>query len=191
MWPVSNYNSIEDGGVDQFDSGNHLFISDHVVSTCGGTAPHNSKCQFPFEYHGVTYDRCITDGHDQPWCYTNEEELEWGNCECKKTCEGTAPQGSICHFPFEYGGETHYSCTNIDEEEPRCYVNEAETEWAYCDCDEDGTYLDYATTCSVSNNNEEVWMNMDDNRFQLVIVNKMERESFTVRGDLGGDGSGL
>lgn len=51
--------------------------------TCGGNSE-GAVCQFPFEYEGVVYNECTTEGHDQPWCYTDKADGKWGNCNCSE-----------------------------------------------------------------------------------------------------------
>ena len=55
-------------------------------------AKHGGQCVFPFIYGGKSYDKCTTEGHDQPWCSTKVDEEgnhiggrgNWGNCN--ETC---------------------------------------------------------------------------------------------------------
>ena len=52
----------------------------------------NKPCVFPFIYGGKSYDKCTTEGHDQPWCSTkvdaggNYVGGNWGNCN--SNCDG-------------------------------------------------------------------------------------------------------
>lgn len=51
-----------------------------VVYTEGGTG-NGQRCVFPFTYNGVSYNTCIRDDHDRPWCSTTQEYAGyWGNC---------------------------------------------------------------------------------------------------------------
>merc|ERR1719516_890200 len=48
-------------------------------------------CVFPFNFQGVSYNGCTTNGGSQPWCSTNTDALGshmygyWGNCDTN-TC---------------------------------------------------------------------------------------------------------
>lgn len=44
-------------------------------------------CVFPFKYKGKTYEECITEGKDRPWCATTENyqgDEKWGFCSSSK-----------------------------------------------------------------------------------------------------------
>ena len=48
--------------------------------TTGEGDSESLPCIFPFEYNGVRYNGCAAEGHDEPWCYTNLDSKNWGNC---------------------------------------------------------------------------------------------------------------
>lgn len=49
-------------------------------ATCGGTAS-KSRCMFPFEYYGMSYNQCTETLWTSPWCLTDAEG-HWGECNC-------------------------------------------------------------------------------------------------------------
>eukprot|EP00118_Oscarella_pearsei_P012679 m.95378 g.95378 ORF g.95378 m.95378 type:complete len:332 (+) comp36849_c0_seq2:115-1110(+) len=57
-----------------------------ITLTCGGTAPLDSPCQFPFKYNQKEYTQCTTNGSVLPWCATQPDDYEshrlWGFCNC-------------------------------------------------------------------------------------------------------------
>ncbi len=134
---------------------------DGWIPVFGGNAPQGSECAIPFIYKGVTYDRCITVDHELPWCSTTflyEDYREWGHCldkvcgskptspgtttvttECEgyiPVIDGTAPDGSVCHFPFIYRGVEYNDpeCSTVNNNDvPWCYVDEDFKKWGNCE----------------------------------------------------------
>ena len=51
-------------------------------TTSGGNAPEHSQCVFPFIFQGEVYNQCTDVGHEQQWCYHNQDANTWGNCNC-------------------------------------------------------------------------------------------------------------
>ena len=49
-----------------------------------------------------------------------------------KTSGGTAPDGSVCHFPFVHDGTTYNICTDVDHDTPWCYTNQEKSSWGEC-----------------------------------------------------------
>lgn len=44
-------------------------------------------CVFPFKYKGKTYEECVTEGKNRPWCATTENyqgDEKWGFCSSSK-----------------------------------------------------------------------------------------------------------
>lgn len=66
-------------------------------------------CQFPFVYEGVEYNECTTVNNARPWCYTDQENGKWGNCECSehRTCSNKR-----CKPTWEYKGHTFSGCSS-------------------------------------------------------------------------------
>ena len=49
-----------------------------------------------------------------------------------KTSGGTAPDGSVCHFPFVHDGTTYNICTDVNHDTPWCYTNQEKSSWGEC-----------------------------------------------------------
>merc|ERR1712173_445843 len=64
------------------------------LTTCGGTAG-RAQCVFPFTWRGTTYTRCTSEGHTEPWCFTERDNSKWGNCECPGCMHGLWTDGYI------------------------------------------------------------------------------------------------
>merc|ERR1719352_1669699 len=58
-------------------------------ATCGGNSK-GAPCNFPFEYDGKEYSACITDNHEESWCYTDTDG-HWGNCNCEENQDQNDP----------------------------------------------------------------------------------------------------
>lgn len=65
-----------------------------------GNGQYNQACVLPFKYAGITYDRCITRDHDAPWCYTDSDFENWGNCA---PAGATIPTGKVGTVPNDLG----------------------------------------------------------------------------------------
>lgn len=103
------------------------------VHTWGGSSEQGDVCAFPFDYKGVMYETCTTDGHDNPWCYTTADKSRWGHCVLNvETIGGTALEGETCHFPFMYKGSQYSSCIADDYKQPWCFVNKEQSRWGLC-----------------------------------------------------------
>lgn len=57
-----------------------------------------NMCQFPFDYKGVTYNRCTSvdtsgsDGGQRYWCVTNSTTGDWGYCDSSSILETSKVQ---------------------------------------------------------------------------------------------------
>ena len=65
-----------------------------------GDGNFNQTCQLPFKYAGITYDHCITRDHNAPWCYTDNDNKNWGNCAPEGA---TIPVGQVGKVPSNLG----------------------------------------------------------------------------------------
>ena len=83
-----------------------IFSFLQVCGTDGASADPNKPCVFPFIYGGKSYDKCTTEGHDQPWCSTKVNaggyhiDGNWGNCD--SNCAG----GNSCFVLFHWALST-------------------------------------------------------------------------------------
>lgn len=66
------------------------------IYTCGGNAKEWATCSFPFKYKGVEHSECATEGHNQPWCYT--QNGKWGNCNCEASPKACNARPSCAHL---------------------------------------------------------------------------------------------
>ncbi len=68
---------------------------------------------------------------------------------------GTAPPGSRCHFPFEYGGQLYFKCTSVDALPPIpwCFTATNSDEWGECVCQTSSTSRPKARSSGSSSGN--------------------------------------
>jgi hypothetical protein len=90
--------------------------------TCGGSAPKNSKCKFPFIYNGITYNKCTSAGRSkyEMWCETTAGKNTWAYCDCDRytTWQGNVGPGLQCKLPFKKNGVWHDDCIAHDKFAP-------------------------------------------------------------------------
>ena len=54
-------------------------------------------CKFPFEYKGVSYEKCTTKDQEVHWCYTNQWDIAYGytySGNCDSNCPSEYPFGT-------------------------------------------------------------------------------------------------
>ena len=75
-----------------------------------------NPCQFPFTYKGREYNTCITAdhiyydhaddyGYGVYWCYYDQEEGLWGNCDCNSlmsNCTSACPGNLVLTVQCNY-----------------------------------------------------------------------------------------
>ena len=92
-----------------------------AVPVTGGNSPPGSVCHFPGSYRGQEYFKCFEEGQDRPWCYTNEEQTQWGDCAIEVE-GGQSKEGDTCFT----------RCTGSYHSQPWCWVDDQSTKWGQC-----------------------------------------------------------
>ncbi|XP_062381919.1 uncharacterized protein LOC134069825 [Sardina pilchardus] len=99
--------------------------------TVNGNA-NGAVCVFPFQHKGKWYSKCISIGHNKPWCATTDNyarDKKWGECTVKDNSD------AVCVFPFKYKGISYSECTSIDHNMPWCATTdnyERDRKWRVC-----------------------------------------------------------
>ena len=92
-----------------------------AVPVVGGNAPAGSVCHFPGTYRGAKYYECFQEGRDRPWCYTNQEQTQWGDC-AMQVKGGQSEDGDTCFT----------RCSGSYHTKPWCWIDEQDSKWGEC-----------------------------------------------------------
>lgn len=94
-----------------------------------GDGNYNKACKLPFKASGTTYDRCITQGQNTPWCYTEVDSRgagvdgAWGNC---------APEGA--DIPTGQAGKVPTNLSRVSTAD-RHIINKSGSNYGQIDID--------------------------------------------------------
>lgn len=104
---------------------------------CQRTTNAGKCCAFPMSYDDKNWNKCTTLGNDGiPWCYTDYEGKDWGECIYKCTKKtATNDVNRCCKFPFTYKGKEYNECTEDGENAMWCSLTpnyDADGEWEWC-----------------------------------------------------------
>lgn len=92
-----------------------------AVPVIGGNSPSGSVCHFPGTYKDQKFYKCFEEGQDRPWCYTNEEQTQWGDC-AMEVQGGQSKVGDTCFT----------RCSGSRHSQPWCWVDDQNTRWGQC-----------------------------------------------------------
>ncbi|CAH1257603.1 CUBN [Branchiostoma lanceolatum] len=126
-------------------------------------------CTFPFTYHGMTFTTCTMYDDDRPWCSISPQYgsdhvyCSDGAAVLSVDAEVDKPAG--CHFPFEYNGVTHTTCTMADSSDPWCSLDQVfDGDWAWCTEGDCVFPFEYANktydSCTTDDNDGFAWCSM-------------------------------
>ena len=101
---------------------------------------YNQACHLPFKYAGITYDQCITRDHSQPWCYTDANNSNWGNC---------APEGA--NIPTGTVGKVPNNLSSVSTGD-RHLINKSGSNYGQIDID----WANNTIKLSIQTESEEV-----------------------------------
>jgi hypothetical protein len=155
----------------------------------GGTSKRGDTCHFPFVHKSVSYNTCITDGKDGPWCYASADSSRWGFCELAvPVTGGNSPAGSVCHFPGTYRGQKFFNCFEEGQDRPWCYTNEEQTQWGDCAMEVEGGQSKADDTCFTrcsGSYHSQPWCWLDDQntRWGHCLFNVVYRSSRRITSD--------
>uniref|UniRef100_A0A8C4DGU0 72 kDa type IV collagenase n=1 Tax=Dicentrarchus labrax TaxID=13489 RepID=A0A8C4DGU0_DICLA len=134
LWCSTTYNFDEDG--------KYGFCPHELLFTLGGNGD-GAPCKFPFNFQGVKYDGCTTEGRDDGyrWCATTEDydrDKSFGFCpETAMSTVGGNAEGSPCVFPFTFLGDTYESCTTSGRSDGKMWCASTKSydddrKWGFC-----------------------------------------------------------
>ncbi|XP_062345985.1 cation-independent mannose-6-phosphate receptor [Cinclus cinclus] len=80
---VSSFGNIKEMRLDYSHQDETVILQYTGGDQCPPVTDKGQLCVFPFKYKGKTYEECITEGKDRPWCATTENyqgDEKWGFC---------------------------------------------------------------------------------------------------------------
>nr|XP_054484731.1 cation-independent mannose-6-phosphate receptor isoform X5 [Agelaius phoeniceus] len=80
---VSSFGNIKEMRMDYSHQDETVILQYTGGDRCPPVTDKGELCVFPFKYKGKTYEECITEGRNKPWCATTENyqgDEKWGFC---------------------------------------------------------------------------------------------------------------